>query len=316
MRKHGLLERSRKREEIKNLYVIAVKGRKSRDLSQLRAVSTCGSIHLTNEAHRPTYTHTHKNSIIHGLIHFRCKPVTGTTTLMEKKCVKRQSIHFVLVDLEKADDSVPLKKLWEVLKNKVENKLLVNAIGKLCENATSRIKIGKNVSEEFLVTKGLRQGCSLSPTLFKIYIQQALQNWKKKFKDVGIPTENSTIYTLSFGDDQLIIAQDYEDKEYMTRKLIEEYNKWDLKINLEKTLYNMSCGEEMKDLVLEVGMGCMKGCEECEYLGILEWIPPRRKEGKTKENLDGRYKKWNEGERGLEERDWETREGWRKKIRI
>lgn len=84
---------------------------------------------------------------------------------------------------------------------------------------------------------------------------------------MGIPTENSTIYTLLFADDQLVIAQDYEDIEYMTRKLIEEYNKWGLKINLEKTLY-MSCGEEMKDLVLEDGMGCIKGCEECEYLGV------------------------------------------------
>ncbi|KAJ4427405.1 hypothetical protein ANN_25027 [Periplaneta americana] len=63
----------------------------------------------------------------------------------------------------------------------------------------------------------------------------------------------------------------------------------------------------MKDLVLEDGMGCTKGCEECEYLenarnkiaqtDLGMDSARKRKEGKTKENLDGRYKKWNEGER-------------------
>jgi hypothetical protein len=44
----------------------------------------------------------------------------------------------------------------------------------------SNIKIGKKLSSGFYVTNGLGQGCSLSPTLFKIYIQNALENWQKK----------------------------------------------------------------------------------------------------------------------------------------
>jgi hypothetical protein len=31
----------------------------------------------------------------------------------------------------------------------------------------SKIKIGKQLSSGFYITKGLQQGCSLSPTLFK-----------------------------------------------------------------------------------------------------------------------------------------------------
>lgn len=34
--------------------------------------------------------------------------------------------------------------------------------------------------------------------------------------------ENTTEYTLSFADDQVVIAQNIEDMEYMSRKLIEE----------------------------------------------------------------------------------------------
>jgi len=41
-------------------------------------------------------------------------------------------------------------------------------------------------------------------------------------------------YTLQFADDQVIIAND---KEYITRKLQEEYKLWGLEINTEKTKY-------------------------------------------------------------------------------
>jgi hypothetical protein len=39
-------------------------------------------------------------------------------------------------------------------------------------------------------------------------------------------------YSLLFADDQLLIAQNYEDLEYMTRKLIDEYELWGLKLNV------------------------------------------------------------------------------------
>ena len=40
-----------------------------------------------------------------------------------------------------------------------------------------KIKIGKQLSSGFYITKGLRQGWSLSSTLFKIYVQNVLENW-------------------------------------------------------------------------------------------------------------------------------------------
>jgi hypothetical protein len=39
------------------------------------------------------------------------------------------------------------------------------------------------------------------------------------------------LYNLLFADDQVIIAQDTEDAEYMLRKVVEEYMKWGLQIN-------------------------------------------------------------------------------------
>jgi hypothetical protein len=52
---------------------------------------------------------------------------------------------------------------------------------------------------------------------------------------MGIPFQNTYLYSLNFADDQVLLAQDHDDMEYLARKLKEEYEKWRLTINLEKS---------------------------------------------------------------------------------
>ena len=54
---------------------------------------------------------------------------------------------------------------------------------------------------------------------------------------MGVPLENTTLYTLQFADDQVVLAGDKEDLEYMTCKLKETYEKWGLDMNFNKTKY-------------------------------------------------------------------------------
>ena len=50
-----------------------------------------------------------------------------------------------------------------------------------------------------------------------------------------IPIQNTYVYSPNFANDQVLLAQDHDDMAYMARKLNEEYEKWGLAINLEKT---------------------------------------------------------------------------------
>jgi len=152
--------------------------------------------------------------------------------LIEKKMAVDQPLHLLFVDLEKAYDSVPLKNLWKALEHYNISNNTIRPIKRLCENSFSKIKVGKQLSSVFYITKGLRQRCSSSPTLFKIHIQKALENWQKKYAKMGLERQDTTIYSMLLADDQLLIAQDYEDLEYMTRKLIYEYELWGLKLNV------------------------------------------------------------------------------------
>jgi len=80
------------------------------------------------------------------------------------------------------------------------NITLINTLQNLYGN-TAHMKIGNKLSYHFNITKGLRHGCCISPTLFKIYIRKGLEEWKSKCSGMGIPLKNTTLCTLQFADD-------------------------------------------------------------------------------------------------------------------
>lgn len=187
------------------------------------------------------------------------------TQIMEKIMATGRELHMVFVDLTKAYDTVPIKKLFDVLESSPINITLVKAVKNLYKNAFSRVKIGNDLTTQFNVNKGLRQGCSMSPILFNIYLDATLEQWRRKCGGMGIPLEDRTLYTLHYADDQVILARDSEDIEYMFRKLSEEYSKWGLLINLKKTEY-LCVGGTGQDIQLENG-DTIKACTEFTYLG-------------------------------------------------
>jgi len=84
---------------------------------------------------------------------------------------------------------------------------LIKALQNLYGN-TAQVRTGNKLTHPFNVTKGLRQKYCIFPTLFKIYIRKALEEWKCKYSGKGIPLENTTLYTLQFANDQVVFAGD------------------------------------------------------------------------------------------------------------
>lgn len=158
--------------------------------------------------------------------------------------------------------------MWEVLHSSPVSYTLTNALKNLYAGSRSRVKIGNSLTNSFPVTKGLRQGCCISPTLFKIYVAAALKGWKRKVNGMGIELNNTCLYTLQFADDQVVIANDREDIEYMMRKLVEEYSRWGLDVNIDKTKY-LCVGSEENDIHLTMENNQkIKACQDYKYLGV------------------------------------------------
>jgi len=85
---------------------------------------------------------------------------------------------------------------------------------------------------------------------------------------MGLEIQDTTIYTILCADDQLLIAQDYEDLEYMTKKLIDDYELWGLKLNVKKKTNYIAIGDTSRDLQLEDGKGIISHENEYTYLGV------------------------------------------------
>jgi hypothetical protein len=82
---------------------------------------------------------------------------------------------------------------------------------------------------------------------------------------MGIPIQNTYVYSLNFADDQVLLAQDNDDMEYMVRKLKEGYEEWELTVNLGKIEY-VYFGEEKEALKVDCSEE-INLCTECTYLG-------------------------------------------------
>ena len=58
---------------------------------------------------------------------------------------------------------------------------------------------------------------------------------------MGMPIQNTYVYSLNFAGDPVLLAKCHDDKEYMARKLKEEYENWGLAINLERKEKKQIC---------------------------------------------------------------------------
>ena len=74
-----------------------------------------------------------------------------------------EEVHQFFIDFKKAYDSVRREVLYKILIEFGIPKKLVRLIKMSLTETYSRVRVGKNVSDRFPISNGLRQGVALSP---------------------------------------------------------------------------------------------------------------------------------------------------------
>ena len=105
----------------------------------------------------------------------------------------------------------------------------------LYEGFKSKVICGQNLTEEFDIQTGVKQGCILSPFLFCLAI-----DWIMKRTDIGVKsgiiwTFTESLGDLDFADDISLLAHSYRDIQSKTEKLVRNAAKVGLHVNKDKT---------------------------------------------------------------------------------
>jgi hypothetical protein len=111
-----------------------------------------------------------------GFVVIELLPIRFFTEKMEHN----GAVHQLFIDFKKACDSVKKKVLINILLEFCIRKKLVRLI-KMCLNETySKVRVGKLLSDKFLIQNGLKQGDALSPSLFNFTLGYAI----RKVRDI------------------------------------------------------------------------------------------------------------------------------------
>lgn len=93
-----------------------------------------------------------------------------------RKYISKENTFICFIDLKKAYDLVPHKLLIENISKIGLGKIFTNFVKRMYNNTNMAVRLGNQVSEPFPYKRGVRQGCSLSPILFDLYINELLKN--------------------------------------------------------------------------------------------------------------------------------------------
>ena len=153
---------------------------------------------------------------------------------MEKAREFQKNIDFCFLDYAKAFDCVDHKKLWKILKEMGIPDHLTCLLRNLYAGQEATVRTGHGTTDWFQIGRGVRQGCILSPYLFKLYAEYIMRNAGLEEAQAGIKIAGRNINNLRHADETTFMAGSEELKSLLM-KAKKEREKVGLKLNIQKT---------------------------------------------------------------------------------
>ena len=159
--------------------------------------------------------------------------------IIEKMLAKGKKVYAAFMDLEKAYDRVDWTAMWDVLKVYGIGGKLGKGIKAFYKDASACVKIEGDLSENFQIQGGVRQGCVMSPWLFNIYMDGVIREMKAKIGDVGVSMSVDggkwCVNTILFADDTVLIAESEKDLQKLVSEFDNVCRRRKLKVNENKS---------------------------------------------------------------------------------
>ena len=175
--------------------------------------------------------------------------------------------HIAFLDVRKAYDTVWRVGLWKRLLDIEMNGKLWRVIQNIYQVVESSVILGDDLTQWFMVELGVRQGCTLSPLLFLIFVEGVSQRLRKS--SVGLRAGKSKFNHLLFADDIAICAGSRQELQALLDIVYQYSVKWRFKFNIAKS--NVMVIKKTKGLTLHhyyLGLEQLKVVRTYKYLGL------------------------------------------------
>ncbi|GFR99820.1 endonuclease-reverse transcriptase [Elysia marginata] len=177
----------------------------------------------------------------------------------------------VYTDYSKAFDSVKHNHLFKAMDLMGFPKHLIKLIAWLYSGQRATLRWDDKKCEFFNITKGVRQGCILSPHLFNIYTEQIMREADiDQLMGVNINRRNLT--NLQYADDTALMSDNITSMRRILHRVDESGKKAGLKLNAKKTKVMQLKPENSSLYDVKIDQTVLENVEDFKYLGSVKTI--------------------------------------------
>ena len=182
---------------------------------------------------------------------------------------RQKPLYAVFVDFSKAFDSINRTALAFKLGSVGIKGSMLRLFMNMYSSSEYIIKANGQYSYPISSTLGVKQGCSLSPQLFNIFVNDI----HKIFDAPCMPPviNDRSISSLSFADDLVIFSESFNGLSESVKRLENYCNSWGLKVNADKTkilVFNKAFSKSVKNLTCSIDGQPITSVKSYTYLGV------------------------------------------------
>jgi len=186
--------------------------------------------------------------------------------ILEKKWKYNEEVHQLFLDFKKAYDSVRREILYKFLIEFGILRKLERLIKMSLTEIYSRVRVGKNVSDSFPISNGLRQADALSPLLFSFALEHAIR--RVQVNQDGLKL-NGTHQLLAYADDVNILEGSIHILKENAEAVVAAIRETGLDVSADKTKHMVMSRDQNAGRIQSVRIdnSTFESVEGFEYLG-------------------------------------------------
>ncbi len=156
-------------------------------------------------------------------------------TILRNRKSQKKSTHLAFLDAEKAFDHVDRDLLlYKLLRIGIKCHIY-ESIKNIYQNSYCSVYVNNMLTDWFDTNAGIKEGDSLSPTMFGIFINDIVEDVKSV--NTGIEIDGHNICILLYADDIELLSDTEEGLQKLLNKVYQWNLKWKIMFNAKK--YNI-----------------------------------------------------------------------------